>query len=254
MNAGTPMEMGEGRGRPAAAEAGPTWVLEARDLRRTFRTPVRSLEILRGASMGISEGEIVVVVGASGVGKSTLLHLLGGLDTPTAGEVYFRGEPVSSLPADRMASFRNRSVGFVFQFHHLLPEFTAVENVMMPALVGHAAAATARRKAAALLEEVGLCDRMDHRPDELSGGEHQRVAVARALVNDPDVVLADEPSGNLDRETAVGLHRLLRDLARGRRQAFVIVTHDAETAVIADRVLVLADGVLKERPRSEGAR
>lgn len=229
---------------------GGAWILEARGLGRTFRTPLRDLEILRGADVGVREGEVLAIVGASGVGKSTLLHLLGGLDRPTAGEVLFRGEPIHSWPEARLAAFRNRAVGFVFQFHHLLPEFTAIENVMMPALVGGAGLTPARAAAGALLDEVGLSDRIDHRPDELSGGEQQRVAVARSLVNRPEVVLADEPSGNLDRSTAGELHRVLRALASSRRQAFVIVTHDEEIASIADRVLILADGVLRDRVAS----
>jgi len=241
-------------GEPPAPAPAPAWILEARGLWRTFRTPQRELEILRGADVGVGEGEVLAIVGASGVGKSTLLHLLGGLDTPTAGEVFYRGESIHSWPEERLAAYRNRAVGFVFQFHHLLPEFTAVENVMMPALVGGAGVPTARSAAAALLEEVGLSGRMDHRPDELSGGEQQRVAVARALVNRPQVVLADEPSGNLDRATAGELHRLLRALASARRQAFVIVTHDEEIASIADRVLVLAEGILRDKavPRPGG--
>jgi lipoprotein-releasing system ATP-binding protein len=245
MNADRPTLTGDGA---ASGVAGATpWILEARGLSRTYRTPQRQLEILKSADLSVREGEVVVIVGASGVGKSTLLHLLGGLDHPTAGEVFFRGESIYKFSSERLAAFRNRSVGFVFQFHHLLPEFTAAENVMMPALVGGAGAAAARESAEALLVEVGLCDRMDHRPDELSGGEQQRVAVARALVNRPQAVLADEPSGNLDRATAGELHRLLRLLASSRRQAFVVVTHDVEIASIADRVLVLADGVLREK-------
>lgn len=191
------------------------------------------------------------VVGASGVGKSTLLHLLGALDRATAGEVLIDERAVSRLDDGELALARNRRIGFVFQFHHLLPDFTALENVMLPRMVAGARREEAEDAARALLNEVGLGERLHHRPGELSGGEQQRVAVARALVNEPAVVLADEPSGNLDRETGRRLHDLLWRLRDARSQTFVIATHDPEIAARADRVLVLAEGVLS--PARPGA-
>ena len=189
-------------------------------------------------------GEMLAVVGASGVGKSTLLHIIGGLERPSEGTVLYGDLDVYSLSNDGIARFRNERVGFVFQFHHLLPEFTALENVMMPALIRRASKEEAAKAATALLDEVGLGKRLHHRPGELSGGEQQRVAVARALVVNPDVVLADEPTGNLDSHTGENIHDLLKDFNRKKGVTFVIVTHNDKLAVRADRVLRMTDGTL----------
>jgi len=204
------------------------------------------LDVLRGISLTVQRGEIVAIVGASGAGKSTLLHIIGTLDRPTSGEVRFDDVDVFSLPDEELARFRNKHIGFVFQFHHLLPEFSALENVAMPALIGGGELHNVRDRAAELLAEVGLGDRAGERPPKLSGGEQQRVAVARALMNSPGVVLADEPSGNLDSENAHLLHSLIRDLSRKRGQTFVLVTHNEALAQEADRVLRIADGVIQE--------
>ncbi|MGB1778829.1 MAG: ABC transporter ATP-binding protein [Longimicrobiales bacterium] len=210
----------------------------------------RALPILSGVDFSLSANEAVAIVGASGAGKSTLLHVLGALDRPTEGEVLIEGRSVGSLDDEAIATIRNRSVGFVFQFHHLLREFTAVENVMMPALIAGVDQDTARTRAEVILSDVGLVDRLSHKPRQLSGGEQQRVAVARALVNDPVVLLADEPSGNLDSETSGTLHDLLFEL-RGRGElSIVVVTHNLDLADRADRVLVMEHGRLQ--PRGEG--
>lgn len=210
----------------------------------------RALPILSGVDFSLSANEAVAIVGASGAGKSTLLHVLGALDRPTEGEVLIEGRSVGSLDDEAIATIRNRSVGFVFQFHHLLREFTAVENVMMPALIAGVDQDTARTRAEVILSDVGLVDRLSHKPRQLSGGEQQRVAVARALVNDPVVLLADEPSGNLDSETSGALHDLLFEL-RGRGElSIVVVTHNLDLADRADRVLVMEHGRLQ--PRGEG--
>jgi len=205
----------------------------------------QSLEILRGVDLTVGSGEAVAIVGQSGSGKSTLLHLLGGLDLPSAGEVSLSGVPLAGQSSEALAKLRNRSVGFVFQFHHLLREFTALENAAMPARVAGFPAREAERRARGLLEAVGLENRLDHRPWQLSGGEQQRVAVARALVNDPPLLLADEPSGNLDPETSEGLHDLLFRIREEVGLAMVLVTHNRELADRADRILELDDGVLR---------
>jgi lipoprotein-releasing system ATP-binding protein len=217
-------------------------VLRARNLRKVYQTGGGDLEILKSVDLEVRRGELVSIMGASGVGKSTLLHLLGTLDQPTAGELAIRGIDVLSLPEVELAAFRNRHIGFIFQVHHLLPEFTALENVMMPAMIAGAGAAEA--EAVELLIRVGLEQRLHHRPGELSGGECQRVAVVRALGMKPQVVLADEPSGNLDEGTSQVLHRLIRELAQVYDQAFVIMTHDRTLADSADRVGRLEAGVL----------
>jgi lipoprotein-releasing system ATP-binding protein len=205
------------------------------------------LTVLRGVDLSVAEGEIVAVVGASGAGKSTLLHIIGTLDRPTGGVVRYGGVDVFALPEDEIASFRNRQVGFVFQFHHLLPEFSAVENVAMPALIQGEELHRVKGRALELLREVGMEDRADQRPPKLSGGEAQRVAVARALMNAPKVVLADEPSGNLDSANADLLHALIWDLSRKRRQTFIVVTHNESLARQADRVVRIVDGVIREK-------
>ena len=217
-------------------------VLRARSLRKVYRTGGVDLEILKSVDLEVKRGELVSIMGASGVGKSTLLHLLGTLDRPTDGELAIRGRDVLSLPEVELAAFRNRHIGFVFQVHHLLPEFTALENVMMPALIAGVSAPEA--EAVELLSRVGLEQRLHHRPGELSGGEWQRVAVVRALGMKPQVVLADEPSGNLDEGTSQVLHRLIRELAQAYDQAFVIMTHDQTLADSADRVGRLEAGLL----------
>ncbi len=202
-----------------------------------------SLQVLKGIDLEIKRGEIVSIVGASGAGKSTLLHILGTLDTADQGKLTIDGIEVSSLRDKKIAQFRNQKIGFVFQAHHLLPEFTALENVMMPALIGGMSKQDAAKKAKALLSQLGLSEREEHRPSELSGGEQQRVAVARALVNSPAVIFADEPSGNLDSASAKALHQLFFDLRKSMNQTFVIVTHNNELADMADRKLTIKDGV-----------
>lgn len=203
------------------------------------------LDVLRGVDLEVDVGEIVCVVGPSGAGKSTLLHLLGGLDRPDAGEIRIASTDLLALDDDAMAHFRNRHIGFVFQFHHLLAEFTAVENVMMPLLICGDDRRTAREAAAEAIQQVGLEDRNDHLPAELSGGESQRVALARALVTRPSVVFADEPTGNLDADRSHALHDLMIDLSREQGQAFVIVTHDLVFAERVDRVVRLNNGQIE---------
>jgi lipoprotein-releasing system ATP-binding protein len=209
-------------------------VLRAEGVRKVYRSGGQDLEVLRGINIEMKEGETVAVTGASGVGKSTLLHILGALDRPTEGQLRIRDVDVLALDDDERAAFRNRHVGFVFQFHNLLPEFTALENVMMPALIARHADGMETR-ARELLTLVGLDHRLEHRPSELSGGECQRVAVARALIMKPELVLADEPSGNLDHESSGRLHDLLRQLARVENQAFLVMTHDRDLAASLDR-------------------
>jgi len=203
------------------------------------------LHVLEGIDLNIEQGEMLAIVGASGVGKSTFLHIIGGLDRPTSGKVLYGDLDVFGLNNDRIAQFRNERVGFVFQFHHLLPEFSALENVMMPALIRRIGREDAARTAADILKEVGLGARLHHRPGEMSGGEQQRVAVARALMLHPDVVLADEPTGNLDAHTGEAVHQLLQDINKQKGVTFVIVTHNDKLAIRADRVLRMTEGKLK---------
>ncbi len=235
-----------GSGGPGRGPAGPGGqALVARGLRRHYPMGDGSeLEVLKGVELEVAVGEGVAVVGSSGSGKSTLLHLLGGLDRPTAGEILLGGESLADRGSDELARIRNRYVGFVFQFHHLLREFTALENAAMPALVAGRSREEAEARARAILEAVGLASRMTHRPWQLSGGEQQRVAVARALVNDPVLLLADEPSGNLDAHTSQGLHDLLFRMRDERNLSMVVVTHNQELARRADRILRVRDGVL----------
>ncbi len=202
------------------------------------------LQVLRGVDLEIREGEFVVIVGPSGSGKSTLLHILGGLDAPTEGNVMLDGQDISRFSEEELAEFRNRKLGFVFQFHHLLPEFTAIENVCMPALIHGEKMEQAKVRAGTILKTVGLEGRMLHKPNELSGGEQQRVAVARSLMNRPQLVLADEPSGNLDKENGLKLHDLLADLSANEGHTFVVATHNPDLARRADRILKMADGKL----------
>ena len=221
-------------------------VVRAHGLTRTFRAGEESLEVLRGVELTVLRGEIAAVIGPSGSGKSTLLHCLGGLDRPTSGTVEIVGRDLASLDDAGLAAVRNREVGFVFQFHHLFPDFSALENVALPRLISGASRAEAERAARELLGAVGLSARLDHAPGELSGGEQQRVAVARALVNEPAVVLADEPSGNLDVAGSRSLHDLLAELRDRLDATFLIATHDPELARRADRVVALVDGRLEE--------
>ena len=205
-----------------------------------------ALKVLKGISLDIVQGQIVSIVGASGAGKSTLLHIMGTLDRADSGKVIINGEDISGMNEKRLSSFRNRKIGFVFQFHHLLPEFTAIENVCIPAYISGDSKKTAMEKAGRLLDFLQLGERMEHKPAELSGGEQQRVAVARALVNNPAVVLADEPSGNLDSANSKELHELFLRLRDEFSQTFVIVTHNRELAEMADRQLLISDGVMND--------
>jgi lipoprotein-releasing system ATP-binding protein len=202
------------------------------------------LHVLKGVDVTIEQGEIVAIVGKSGAGKSTLLHLLGTLDTPDKGSITIDGTDIASLSPNALAAFRNQKLGFIFQFHHLLPEFTALENVCIPAYIAGIAEKDAKKRAAELLTYLGLEDRMTHKPSELSGGEQQRVAVARALMNKPAIIFADEPSGNLDSASSKDLHQLIFQLRKDFNQTFVIVTHSDELAALSDRKLVMQDGFL----------
>ncbi len=217
-------------------------MIEVRNIRKSFG----SLEVLKGIDLGISKGEVVSIVGPSGAGKTTLLQIMGTLDKPDSGSVWLDGVAMEGLSRKEMADFRNRRIGFVFQFHQLLPEFTALENVMIPAYIGHASASEAKARAQELLDFMGLSGRASHKPNELSGGEKQRVAVARALVNHPSVVLADEPSGSLDTKNKGELHQLFFDLRDRFGQTFVIVTHDGELARLTDRTIHMTDGLITD--------
>lgn len=203
-----------------------------------------NLPVLRGVSLRIEKGEIVSIVGKSGAGKSTLLHIMGTLDKPSGGTVEFNGTALQALSDKKLSEFRNRNVGFVFQFHHLLPEFTALENVCIPSYISRMNRGEAEKRAKELLDYLGLAQRMDHKPSQLSGGEQQRVAVARALINRPAAIFADEPSGNLDTHTSRELHELFFRLRNEFGQTFVIVTHNMELAAIADRTIRMQDGVI----------
>ncbi len=217
-------------------------ILLTDNIYKSYMMDSRSIEVLKGIDLEISEGEIVAVMGPSGVGKSTLLHILGALDRPSSGSVIIDGTDIFDYDDAKLAQFRNQTVGFVFQFHHLLPEFSALENVILPGMISNKNKREIRERAIDLLTDVGLAERLDHRPNELSGGEQQRVAVARALMNSPRLLLADEPSGNLDRQSAEALHQLFWDLNKKTNQTLVIVTHNIELANMADRIIELFDG------------
>jgi lipoprotein-releasing system ATP-binding protein len=230
----------------AASPNRPEPILSAADVRKSFSVGQHVLHVLKGVDLEVVEGEILAIVGASGVGKSTLLHILGALDRPDAGTVRLDSQEVFRMDDDNLAKFRNRTVGFIFQFHHLMPEFTALENVMIPGLIAGEPAERCRNRARELLKEVRLNEREEHKPGELSGGEQQRLAVARALLNNPRIVLADEPSGNLDKVSGDELHALIWELREARGQTFVIVTHNEKLAEAADRVVRLEDGKAHE--------
>jgi lipoprotein-releasing system ATP-binding protein len=224
-------------------------IVVASNVQKSFRHMGRTLEVLRGVDLEIADGEMLGIVGASGAGKSTLLHCIGTLDVPTRGSIRLAGEEVTALPGSRLAALRNRTIGFVFQFHHLLPEFNAVENVMMPGLVQGLAKRELETRARALLEEVGLRERVLHRPGELSGGEQQRVALARALLLEPKILLADEPTGNLDSATSLQIHDLFFTINKQRGTTIVVVTHNPALAASMPRVVTLRDGLVEKDER-----
>lgn len=221
-------------------------LLVCEHLSKTYQEGTLSTQVLKNVCFSMGLGEMMAIVGSSGSGKSTLLHLLGGLDTPSEGNVIFRGQHINQLSSDERAAIRNKDLGFIYQFHHLLPDFTALENVAMPLLIGGVAKEAAFTKATEMLEAVGLAHRAGHRPSELSGGERQRVAIARALVNEPALVLADEPTGNLDLRNADAIFELLGELNRTQRTAFLVVTHDMTLARRLSRQLEMRDGHLQQ--------
>jgi ABC-type lipoprotein export system ATPase subunit len=221
-------------------------LLRARDVHKSYTLGKRSLEVLCGVNLTVGSGDFLTLRGASGAGKSTLLHLLGGLDTPNAGEIWFAGRDLAALSGWELAKLRNQRVGFVFQAYHLLPELDALENVSLPARLARVPATVAAARGRDLLARVGLKDRMEHRPYELSGGEQQRVAIARALINEPDLVLADEPTGNLDSHTGDEIIELLCALHAERRATLIVATHDAKVAARAPKVVELADGQIQQ--------
>ncbi len=221
---------------------GPRILIEVEGLTKSFRTGQKTIDVLKGIDFQIPAGEMLAICGASGVGKSTFLHILGTLEDPTSGRVLYEGKDVFALNGDTLSDFRNRFMGFVFQFHHLLPEFTAAENVIMPSLIAGRLHAESMERGLAILADVGLADRADHKPGELSGGEQQRVAIARALCMNPKVVFADEPTGNLDTATGEAVYNLLIKLNRERGVAFIFVTHNEKLAAKSDRIIQMVDG------------
>jgi lipoprotein-releasing system ATP-binding protein len=235
---------------PGAGEV----IMQARGVTREFEVGTSRLGVLKGIDLDIARGEMLVILGRSGAGKSTLLHILGLLDTPTAGEISFNGASLVGLNVERQSTVRNQSFGFVFQFYHLLPEFTALENVLMPCMIRNGPVGylrsrkRLRTRAADLLADMGLGDRLKHRPAQLSGGERQRVAIARALINDPEIVFCDEPTGNLDSRTAEEIHGRLRELNRTQAQTFVIVTHNERLMSLGSRRLWMTDGRISDEP------
>ena len=215
-------------------------MISAKNIRKNYD----NLQVLKGVDVEINKGEVVSIVGKSGAGKSTLLHIIGTLDSADSGTLAINGQVINQLKNKELSNFRNKNIGFVFQFHHLLPEFTAIENVLMPALIQKSAERKAQNRAMELLDYLGLKDRMNHKPNQLSGGEAQRVAVARALINEPLVIFADEPTGNLDTATSQDLHQLFLKLKKEMNQTFVIVTHNLELAALSDRYITMADGLI----------
>ena len=224
------------------------YLLQAVNVTKEYTSGERTLPVLQGVNLAVKKGEIVTIVGVSGAGKSTLLHILGSLDTPTAGSVFYKGINLTKLSAKRQAEMRNRLFGFVFQFYHLLPDFTALENVLLPSMIGNAFShwkkvrKERRERAASLLERVGLGNRMQHKPSQLSGGERQRVAITRALINEPELLLCDEPTGNLDTKTGQEIRELLWSLNETSNQTVVVVTHDEKIAANAGRIIRITDG------------
>ena len=219
-------------------------LLQCHNICKTYREGSHDTQVLKGVSFELQRGELVSIMGSSGSGKSTLLHILGALDDATQGEVSILGQEIAKLSSNKQAKLRNQHLGFVYQFHHLLADFSALENVAMPLLIGGEKPAQAKQSARALLDKVGLTHRIEHRPSELSGGERQRVAIARALVNNPSLVLADEPTGNLDYKTALSIYDLMRELNQQSGTAFLVVTHDGELATKMDKKLHMQDGLL----------
>lgn len=223
-------------------------ILSSENITKSYQSTKKvKLEVLKSISVEIEANKISVIVGASGAGKSTLLHLLGGLDRPDSGSVFYEQKNIFDFNNDKLAKFRNENMGFVFQFHHLLPEFTALENVSIPQMIKGVSLKSASENSLRLLEIVGLKDRAEHKPAELSGGEQQRVAVARALANDPKIIFADEPTGNLDSSNSDAIHKLLFDLRDNFKKTFVIVTHNPELMKLADIILEIKDGVIKQK-------
>jgi lipoprotein-releasing system ATP-binding protein len=221
-------------------------ILTARDIKKTFVTGKSQLNVLKSLNLEVNKGELLMLIGPSGAGKSTLLTILGGLSRPSEGKVLFNNTELYQMSDDKLAGLRNRKMGFVFQFHHLLPEFTAVENVMIPALMAGIKKEEAAEKAKKILNTIGLGSRLTHRPNEMSGGEQQRVAIARALINEPDVVFADEPTGNLDRQNAEIIHKIILDFNKSFNQTFIIVTHNEHLTSYGNRVVSLEDGYIKD--------
>jgi ABC-type lipoprotein export system ATPase subunit len=219
-------------------------LLQARALTKSYAMGKRTLEVLRGVDLDVTRGEFLALRGASGAGKSTLLHLIGGLDSPNAGEIFFKGQNLAKFSESELTQFRNRRVGFIFQAYHLLPELTALENVCLPARIARISTAQIEPRGRDLLSRVGLAERAEHKPFELSGGEQQRVAIARALVNEPELLLADEPTGNLDSKTGGEIIELLKNLSVERQMTLIVATHDAKIGTHARRVIELADGRL----------
>ena len=243
LEAATQNQSGATRETDARQGHGP--LVDARNVGKTYSIGKRSLEVLRNVNLQVSRGEFLAVRGASGAGKSTLLHCLGGLDTTTAGEIWFDGKNLAAFSAMELSRFRNRKIGFIFQAYHLLPELDALENVCLPARMARTEAGPAEARGRELLKRVGLAERMDHRPNELSGGEQQRVAIARALINEPALILADEPTGNLDSHTGEEIIELLCALRAERQTTLIIATHGAQVAARAPRMIELADGQVK---------
>ena len=220
-------------------------ILKVRNLTRTYVENKVSTAVLKGINLDIEAGKITAVTGKSGSGKSTLLHILGTLDKPTSGEIIFKGQALTTLSNDAKAAFRNKNLGFIYQFHYLLGDFTALENVMLPSLIGGSSEKEAKEKALKILEQVGLKDRVDFHPGELSGGQRQRVAIARALCHDPDLILADEPTGNLDAANAASVFELFSTLVKEKKTTVIMVTHDETLATLCDRKVVIKDGVIE---------